>query len=131
MLGDEEKRNDAGPTLRVVEPIAGPRIAGEVRIAAIPDVDAVEGVIEERDPNEEEFEQKNAGQTVEKLNLLGVGDGAFEGFGIGDEMFEKKSSDGDDAAKGMKTPQPERGSLSGAEGSYAGFELRGDGGSGG
>jgi len=34
-------------------------------------------------------------------------------------MFEEKSSDGDDTAEGMKTPQPERRSLAGAKGSDA------------
>jgi hypothetical protein len=82
----------------------------------IPDVDAVEAVIQNRDPDEEQLEKEYAGQAVQKLDLLAVRRGTFEGFGIGDEMFEKKSSDGHDSAERVETSQPERNALAGAEG---------------
>ena len=111
--------DDTGPALRCVKPVTGPRIIGDIAIAAIPDIDAVEAVVENRNPDEEKLQQKNTGQAIEKLDLLSVGDGAFEGLGVRDEMFEKKGSDGYDAAERMQTAQQERCALTGAQRSDA------------
>jgi hypothetical protein len=59
--------------------------------------------------------------------LLSIGDGAFEGFGVRDEVFEKKGSNGYDAAERMQTPQQERRSLARAQWSDARFNLGSDG----
>src|SRR5580658_10598734 len=45
--------DDAGPALSRVKPVATPRIISNIAVAAIPDVDAVEAVIEDRNPDEE------------------------------------------------------------------------------
>ena len=66
---------------------------------------------------------KDERQAVQKLDLLAVGQRAFEGFGVRDEVFEKKGSDGYDAAERMQTAQQERNSLAGAQRSDAGFDL--------
>jgi 2-oxoglutarate dehydrogenase complex dehydrogenase (E1) component-like enzyme len=82
-----------------VEPIAGPRVIGDVALALIPDPKAVEAVVGDRNPDEEQLQQKNERQAVQKLDLLAIADRAFEGFGVRDEVFEKESSDGYDAAQ--------------------------------
>jgi len=45
--------DDSGPALRGVEPVASPGIIGDVGLALIPDEDAVEAVVEDRNPDEE------------------------------------------------------------------------------
>src|SRR5208282_5801860 len=120
------ERDDAGPALRSVEPVAGPRISADVGLALIPDVYAVEAVVKDRNPDEEQLQKKDERQAVQKLDLFSVGDGAFEGFGIRDEMFEKKGSDGYDAAERMQTAQQERGSLAGAQWSDTRFDMGSD-----
>ena len=123
VLRHEDQRDDAGPALRSVEPVAGPGIIADVSLALIPDVNAVEAVVEDRNPDEEQLQQKNGGQAVQKLDLLSIGDGAFEGFGVRDEVFEKKGSNGYDAAERMQTPQQERRSLARAQWSDARFNF--------
>jgi hypothetical protein len=48
-----DEGDDAGPALRGVEPVARPGIIGDVGLALIPDEDAVEAVVEDRNPDEE------------------------------------------------------------------------------
>src|SRR5450755_4362829 len=127
VLHHEDERYDAGPALRRVEPVAGPGVIANVGLALIPDVDAIEAVIKDWNPDEEQFEQKNGGQAVQKLDLLAVGDGTFEGFGVRNEVLEKKGPDGHDAADGMQTPQQERSTLAGAQWGDARFDLRNGG----
>ena len=103
MLHDVDERDDAGPTLRGIEPIAGPGIIGDVGLALIPDEDAVEAVVEDRNPNEKKLKQKNEGQAVQKCDLPTIDLGAFEGFSVRDEVLEKKGSNGDNAAEGVQT----------------------------
>src|ERR1035441_4272872 len=86
MLHHEDERDDAGPALRRVEPVARPWVIANVGLALIPDVDAIEAVVEDRNPDEEQFEEKNSGQAVQKLDLLAVGDGTFEGFSVRNEV---------------------------------------------
>src|SRR5271169_3472225 len=117
MLHHVGERDDAGPALRSVKPVARPGISADVGRALIPDVDAVEPVVKNRNPDEEQFQKKNERQAVQKLDLFSVGDRAFEGFGIRDEVFEKKSSDRYDAAERMQTAEQERRSLASTEGS--------------
>ena len=90
VLHDVDERDDAGPALRGVEPVARPGIIGDVGLALIPDEDAVEAVIEDRNPDEKQLQQKNEGQAVQKRDLPAIGVGAFEGFGVRDEVFEKE-----------------------------------------
>ncbi len=99
MLHHVGERDDAGPALRSVEPVAGPGISADVGLALIPNVDAVEAVVKNRNPDEEQFQKKNKWQTVQELDLVTIGLWAFEGFGIRDEVFEKKGSDGYDATE--------------------------------
>ena len=108
VLHHVDERDDAGPALRGIEPVAAPRISREVSLALIPDINAVEAVIENRNPDKEKLEQKNSGQAIQKLNLFSIGDRTFEGFRIRDEVFEKKCSDRNDATQRMQAAQPKR-----------------------
>src|SRR5208282_5420219 len=94
VLHHKDERDDAGVTLGGVEPVTGPGIAGDIALALIPDIDAVEAVVGDGNPDEEQFEEKDEGQTIQKFYLFAVGGGTFEGFGVGDEMFEQESADG-------------------------------------
>ncbi len=126
MLHDVDECDDAGPALGSVEPVAGPGIVGDVGLALIPDEDAVERVVEDRNPNEKQFQQKNERQAVQKCDLPAVGVCAFEGFGVRDEVFEKESPDGDDAAEGVQAAQQKRGALASAQRSDAGLDFGSD-----
>jgi hypothetical protein len=79
-------------------------------------------VVGDRNPDEKQFEADYERQAVEKLDLLAVGQWAFEGFGVRDEVFEKEGSNGHDAGDGMQTAQQERGALASAQWSYAGLD---------
>jgi len=78
-------------------------------------------VIEDREPDETQLQQKDGWKAVQEFYLFSVGDGAFEGFSVRDEVFEKKGSDGDDAAERVQTAQQERSSLASAQRSDARF----------
>src|SRR5208283_2111586 len=127
VLHHVDQRDDAGPALRGVEPVSLPRISADIGLALIPDVDAVEAVVEDRNPDEEQLQKKNEGEAVQKLDLIAIGLNAFEGFGVGDEVLEKEGTDGYDAAERMQTAQQERRALASAQRSDAGFDLRCDG----
>ena len=67
--------------------------------------------------------RKTKGRLFRNCDLPAVGLGAFEGFGVRDEVFEKEGSDGHDAAEGVQTAQQKRGSLASAQRSYARFDF--------
>src|ERR1051326_1116637 len=48
---DVSESDDSGPALRRVHPVAGPRIVADIRLAPIPDVEAIERVIKEGEPD--------------------------------------------------------------------------------
>ena len=123
MLHDIDEGDDAGPALRGIEPVAGPGIIGDIGFALIPDEDAVEAVVEDRNPDEKQFQQENERQAVQKCDLPAIGLGAFEGFGVRDEVLEKKSSDGHDAAERVQAAQQKRGALASAQRSDAGLDF--------
>src|SRR5260370_6789615 len=123
MLHDVDEGHDAGPALWGVEQGARPGIIGDVGLAMIPDENSVEAVIEDRNPNEKQLQQKNEGQAVQKRDLPAIGVGAFEGFGVRDEVFEKEGSDGHDAAEGVQTAKQKRGPLTSAQRSDSRFDF--------
>jgi hypothetical protein len=80
-------------------------------------------VVENWNPDEKQLQQKNEGQAVQKCDLPAIGLGAFEGFGVRDEVFEKEGSDGQDAAEGVQTAQQKRGPLTSAQRGYSRFDF--------
>jgi len=99
---DVEKRNAAGPALGGEHPVAGPGIVGDVTFAAEPDVEAVESVVENRQPDPEELEIENERKARQQFHLLGIRAGATGGECVGDEMFDQERTHRNDAAKRME-----------------------------
>ena len=64
-------------------------------------------MVEDRNPDEENFQAKDEGQAVEEGDLLAVGFGAVEGFVVGDEVLEKEGSDGYDSGERVETAPQE------------------------
>jgi len=54
-------------------------------------------VIGEGDEDESPLEDADERQAVKEADLRGVGSGAVEGFEIGEDVFDEKGADGDDA----------------------------------
>ena len=102
VLRDVGEGDEACIALRDVHPIAGPGVVDDVGLAAEPDVDAVDAVIEDGQKDEDPFEYADEGQAVEELDLVAIGDGAFEGFEVGQDVLEEKCADGDDAEERVK-----------------------------
>src|SRR4029077_14555950 len=91
--------------------------------AAIPDVEAVEGVVENRQPDAKQFQTYNEGEAGEQFHLLGVGCGAARGKGIRDEVLDQEGANRDDPAERMSAAQEKRMSLTGPQGSNAFVDL--------
>src|SRR5664280_1022037 len=111
VLADVEDCDEARVALRDIHPVAGPGVIDHVRLAAEPDVDAVESVIQDGQEDEDPLEDADQGQRIEKLDLRSVGDGAFERFEVRQQVLEKKGADGDDAEERMELAPNEGGSL--------------------
>ena len=56
-----------------VHPVAGPRVGDCVAVSAIPDIEAVEGVEGNRNPDAEEFQEKYQRKIRQKTDLAGIG----------------------------------------------------------
>ena len=85
-----KKGDGAGPALRGVHPVAGPGIPANIGVAAIPDVEAIERVKENREPDAEQFQRDDKRETGEKFDLLGIRRRAIDGEGVGDEVLNQK-----------------------------------------
>ena len=96
MPNDVSESDSAGVALRRVHPVAGPRILDHVAVAAKPDVEAVEGVIKNRQPDAKQVpdpdDEREAGK---KRNLLGICLGPAGGKRIGNKMLNQKCADRD------------------------------------
>ena len=76
-------------------------------------------MIEDRQEDEGPLEDADEGQAVEELDLIAIGDRPFERFEVGEQVFKKKSADGDDAEKGVELAEEEFVPLGGAERRHA------------
>ncbi len=83
-------------------------------------------MVEDRNPDEKQFQQKNERQAVQKCDLPAIGFGAFERFSVRDEVFEKEGSNGHNAAEGVQAAQQKRGSLASAQWSDARLDFGSD-----
>src|SRR6202020_2361855 len=103
---DVKERDATRPALRCVHPIAGPRIIANVAVSAIPDVEAVESVKQDRQPNTEQFQEENQRKIREKTNLAGVGCGTGDRRRDRDQnMFEEEAADRNNSRKRVEPPQ--------------------------
>src|SRR5579864_502548 len=92
---DVDERDAAGPSLEGVHPVAGPGILANVRIAAIPDVEAVQAVIQDRNPDTEQFQEEHKRQVREEADLARVAVGPADRGGVGNQnVLEQKCADG-------------------------------------
>ncbi len=111
--------DEAGVSLGGVHPIAGPGVVDDVGLAAEPDPNAVEAVIEDGQEDEDPLEDTDEGKAVEELDLVAIGDGAFEGLEVGEDVLEKEGADGDDPEQRVELAEEEFVSLGGAQGRHA------------
>ncbi len=123
VLDDVEEGDDAGDALGDVHPVAGPGVDVDADAAAEGDEDSVEGVEGEGDEDEGPLEDADEREGVEELDLLGVGEGAVEGFEVGDDVLDEEGADGDDAGEGVELVPEEGVALAGAEWLHT-FECR-------
>ncbi len=86
-------------------PVAGPGIVGDVALAAEPDVEAVERVVENRQPDPEQLQIENERKAGEQFDLLGVRAGPAGGERVGDEVLNQERAYRNDAAERMKLAQ--------------------------
>src|SRR5271157_1764122 len=64
VLHHVNESDDSCPALRRVKPISLPRILRDIRVASPPDVNAIQAVIEDRNPDEEKFEGEDERETI-------------------------------------------------------------------
>ena len=96
---DVEKNDAAGPALGGEHPVASPGVVGYIALAAEPDVETVQGVVENRQPDPEQLQVENKREAGEQFDLLGVRPRAPGSERIGDEMLNQKRSYRNDAAE--------------------------------
>src|SRR5260370_1984 len=102
---DVGKNYCAGPALQRVHPIALPGIADDVSFTAIPDVETVEPMESNRQPDAEGFEHNHQRQTAHEPYLAGIGLGTIDGHGVGKQnRFEQTCADRDNSTQRMQAP---------------------------
>ena len=116
VLGDVGEGDEAGVALGGVHPVAGPGVVDDVGLAAEPDPDAVEGVIEDGQKDEGPLKDADQGEAVEEFDLGSVGEGAFEGLEVGEDVLDEEGADGDYAEQRVEFVPEKGGSLAGAQG---------------
>ena len=72
-------------------------------------------MIEDGQKDEDPLQHAHQRQAVEELDLLAVGDGAFERLEVREQVLEQKGADGDDAEQRMQLVPEEGVSLAGAQ----------------
>ena len=97
-----EERDRAGPALRRVHPVARPRIRGYIAFTAKPDVEAIEGVVTDWNPNPEQFKKEDERHATQELDLFCVGAGTFGGKRVRDKVLDQKQADGNDPGQRMQ-----------------------------
>src|ERR1035438_6553555 len=85
MPDDVEESDAASPALQRVHPVAGPGIVDRIPLAAVPDVETIQRVECDGQPDPEQLKKKYQRQTAEKGYLLGIGVRPGDGRGIGNE----------------------------------------------
>ena len=124
---DISESNAAGPALGGVHPITAPGIRYRVPIAAVPDVEPIQSVEGDGQPDAEQFQEENQRKIGQKAHLPRVSLRPADRRGVGNQnMFEEECADRDDARQGVKAPQEKRGTLTRPQGSHSmRYSLRG------
>src|SRR5580765_5885452 len=120
-----EEGDGAGPALRGVHPVAHPGVIADVRISAIPDIETVKRVIQNRQPYPEEFESDDERESSQQLNLFGIRARTLGGEGVGYEMFDQKQSNRNNSAKRVNPAKKERPTFAGTQRRYAACRIDG------
>ena len=98
MLNYVNERDNAGPALSRVHPVAGPGIIPNVRIATPPDIDSIQSVVQNWEIDSKCFQPDNEWKPGEKLYLLCEGMRTVSGSGVRNKMFEQKRANRNNAA---------------------------------
>ena len=102
MPGDVDEGDEAGVTLRGVEPVPYPGVGGDVGLATYPYIDAIAGVVEHGEEDEGPFDERAKGNGLEiSRDLIVFGPGDEDGA-VGPEMFGEKRANGNDSGKRVK-----------------------------
>ena len=96
---DEEEGDDAAPALQDVEPVGHPGVTEGIGFALPPDVEAVEAVKEDGEPDAQGFDEQAPGDGLQIGGSFVVFGYADERVAVGPEMFGQECADGDDAGK--------------------------------
>src|SRR5467141_2677270 len=102
-----EEGDGAGPALRSEHEIAGPGIIRNVAFSAIPNVEAIQRVIENGQPDPEQLQIKDKRKAGEEVDLLGVGSWTAGCKGIRDEVLDEKKADRNNAAERVQATEQE------------------------
>ena len=100
-----KERNRAGPALRRVHPVARPWIRPDIAFAAKPNVEAVEGVVADGNPNPEQLKKEDERHATQELDLFCVGAGAFGGKRVRDKVLDQKQPNRDDPGERMQASE--------------------------
>src|SRR5580704_218084 len=117
VLDHIDEGDNSRPALRGIKPVALPRVCAEVGVAAPPDVNAVQSVVEDRNPDEENLHRENEREAVQKRDLSAIGLGSVKGLEVRNEVLEQKCADGHDAGERMQASQQKRIALARSQGS--------------
>ena len=91
-----------------------------ISVAAIPDVETVERVERDRQPDAKQLKKEDQRKICQKAHLPGVGVRPADRGGVGNQnVFEQKRAHGNDAGKRMQAAQKKRNTLAGAQRRHA------------
>jgi hypothetical protein len=116
MPNDVEECDAAGPALRRVHPVSGPGIFDRIPVAPVPDVETIQRVECDRQPDPEQLKEEHERKIAQKAYLSGIGIWAADRGGIGNEnVLEEKRAHGNDTRKRMQAAQKKRRALASAQ----------------
>jgi len=101
-----DKRDPARPPLRRIHPVAAPRISANIPVSAIPDVEPIKRVEQNRQPDPEQFQEKHQRQVREKAHLARIRIRPGDGRRVRNQnMFKQECAHRNDPRKGMQPAQ--------------------------
>src|SRR5207237_1760158 len=110
-----EEGNGTRPALRSKHEITGPGIICNVALSAIPNVEAIQRVIENGQPDSKQLQIKDKRKAGRKFYLFGERSRTTRRKRIGDEVLDAQTPARNNAAELVQAPEPQRGTLSRAK----------------